>query len=140
MSNILSIEDFLKKVNDKMSLEEWQGFAQAQNNLLERLHREVQRLEDKNKHLEKLLVTKSNGLVMQLTPEETICIQQISFIEEQSMKRALTLEEVKRLDLLVKNLKLIREESTIVVNRPADHLKEDDLVAIISRSNSTDNS
>jgi hypothetical protein len=43
----------------------------------------------------------------------------------------LTLEEVKRLDLLVKNLKLIREESTIIVNnKKSDNIKEADLVAI----------
>lgn len=136
-NNIISIDELRKQFNQKMSLEEWQHFASVQNTLLEKLNNEIQNLKTKNAHLEKLLVQSSN-LVSPLPPEEIICIQQISYLEEQSMKRQLTLEEVKRLDLLVKNLKLIREESTVVINKPSDQLKEADLVAIAT-SNTNSN-
>lgn len=46
-----------------------------------------------------------------LTPEELICIEQINILKSKSSDRELSLDECKRLDILVKNLRLIRDES-----------------------------
>ncbi len=141
MSNIIDINDLKKQFQEKLSIEEWQSFAKAQFDLIDQYQKELVYLKDKNKHLESLLFNKTSEFATELTPEEVICIQQISRLEKLSNERQLTLEEVKRLDLLVKNLKLIREESTIVVNnKKVDNLKEAELVAIVraSESNSGD--
>lgn len=139
MSNIINIIDLRKELNDKKSIEEWLSFAQKQNIIIEQHQQQIKNLEFKNHQLENMLMTKFNkDLITELTPEESICIQQIDRLEKISIERALTLDEVKRLDLLVKNLKLIREESTIIVNQKPDGLKEADLVAIV-RSDTTSN-
>lgn len=138
MADIISIDDLRKKFNEKMSLEEWKDFATSQHNLIEQMAMQVRRLEEKNKHLENILMSKSSGLALHLAPEEVICLQQIAFLEEQSMKRALTLDEVKRLDLLVKNLNVIRETAILEANKAVDQLKEADLVAIVQSSNRSD--
>ena len=46
--------------------------------------------------------------------EELICEKQILLLKDQSIIRELTLEEVKKMDLLVKNLNLTRGKSTSI--------------------------
>lgn len=66
-------------------------------------------------------------------PEEMICIEQIDILRSASAKRELSLDEVKRLDLLIKNLRLLREQSTQVIESvDYTNMKEADLVAAIT--------
>lgn len=140
MNNIISITDLRKELSEQKSIEEWIDFANKQNTLLEQHQQYIKTLEAKNHQLENLIMSRySDSLVTELDPAEVVCIQQIDRLEKMSTERALTLDEVKRLDLLVKNLKLIREESTIIVNQKPDSLKEADLVAIIRSSESPNN-
>lgn len=138
MSNILSLDDLKKQMQETLTSDEWKVFSGAQMQQLEVYSREIAILKQKNAQLEHLLKQKSPSLVQDLTSEEIICIQQIDRLHNSSQTRELGLEEVKRLDLLVKNLKLIREESTIVVNNShPERLKEAELVAIIKSDIST---
>lgn len=141
MSNIVSLDDLKKQMQETLTSEEWQKFSTAQMQQLEAYNREIAILKQKNAQLEHLLKQKTPGLVQPLTPEEIICIEQIDRLRNASQTRELGLEEVKRLDLLVKNLKLIREGNTIVVtNNNQDKISEAELVAIIKRdSNSSGN-
>lgn len=132
MADLVDINELKKQMAEKLTSEEWQVFATSQTNLIESLQKENAILKQKNAQLEHLLVQRTPTLVQELSPEEVICIQQIDKLHTASQTRELSLEEVKRLDLLVKNLKLIREESTIVVNNNRDSLKEHELVAIIN--------
>lgn len=47
-----------------------------------------------------------------LTPEEEICTLQISQLQSVSRERKLSLEEIKTLDLLIKNKRLLNKQST----------------------------
>ncbi len=96
------------------------------------LKKENEELKKRIIDLQKRVLSMSrNSLVTEVSTEEVICIEQIERLKIKSTERELTLEEVKRLDLLVKNLKLVREESTIVVSGPrVDDLSEVDLVQI----------
>lgn len=49
-----------------------------------------------------------------VSDEESICVMEIRKLKESSLLRALSTDEVKRLDLLHKNLKLARGENTRV--------------------------
>lgn len=139
MSNLIDITELRKQMLEERSLEEWLIFAKQQASVIETYQQQLKTLHNKNHQLENLLMTKfTEPLITHLTPEEKICIEQINRLEEVSSQRALILDEVKRLDLLVKNLKLIREESTIIVNQKPDSLKEADLVAIIRSSETPD--
>lgn len=127
MSNIITIDELKKRFMEKNSLADWKLFSEEQSVLLVKYEKEIYLLKEKNISLEKML---SQSLISELTPEEIVCIQQIDRLKVMSNERQLTLEEVKKLDLLVKNLKLIREESTIVLNTRSSNVSEDELVAI----------
>jgi hypothetical protein len=137
MSNLISIDEMRKQFAEKLTKQEWEQYAEQQHKHIEQTKKQIEILVEKNKQLEMLLMDRYNkSLVTELDPAEVICIQQISRLETLSAERQLTLEEVKRLDLLVKNLHLIRDESTIVIsNKKSDNLKEAELVAIV-RGNS----
>lgn len=133
MSDIISIPDLRKNFAAEKTLEDWQQFAEHQMQVIGAYAKELEVLRLKNRQLETMLSSKID-MATEISSEEIICIQQIEMLESSSAQRQLTLDEVKRLDLLVKNLKLIREQSTIVVNsNPAEKLAEADLVALATR-------
>lgn len=57
-----------------------------------------------------------------VSDEESICVEQIRKLKDSSGKRTLTSDEVKKLDILHKNLKLSRGESDRVGSR--NHAKQ----------------
>lgn len=136
MNNLIDIQELRKQVQEKKSVEDWKAFSEMQNGVIEQYQKQIDLLKIKNNNLENIILKKyQSNLITELPVEEKICIEQINRLEKVSTDRQLTLEEVKRLDLLVKNLKLIREESTIVVNnKMPDNYKEADLVAIAAQS------
>ena len=138
MSNIISIDELRKQFLSDLDNQDWESFADAQNKVIQQYEKEYKALKEKTRQLEQILLSKSSNLIMQISPEEDICIRQIDKLQQKSSERELNLEEVKRLDLLVKNLKLIREESTIVINNKnnGDAITEAELVAI-ARSEET---
>ena len=72
--------------------------------------------------------------------EEQILEQQIRKLAAISMVGELTLEEIKKLDLLIKNKRLVNEQSTLNVDStalPSDH-SVDDLVAIAGSTENQD--
>lgn len=74
-----------------------------------------------------------------ITPEELICIEQIAIVKSKSSNRELSLDEVKRLDILIKNLRLIQDQSTEAIDhKDYRNVKEVDLVAIARRSEEDD--
>lgn len=127
MSNIITIADLKKQVQDKVTLEDWKRFAEEQFSLLTKFERELSLLKEKNTQLETML---KQSVITTVENEEQICVEQIYRLKQISNDRQLTLEEVKKLDLLVKNLRLSREESTILLNNKKENVSEEELVAI----------
>lgn len=138
MSNVINIEDLRRDFVLKTTNKDLKDFAVQQQAVIETLLSTNKNLEDKLKHLENLLLSlENNNIVSQITPEEMICIEQINGLRSKSSNRELSLDEVKRLDLLVKNLRLIREQSTQVINtKEYTNVKEADLVAIATQTES----
>lgn len=97
------------------------------------LHNRIAELEAENKSLKLQLQLK---LTPYISSEEMICIEQISMLKEASANRQLSLDEIKRLDLLIKNVRIVRGE-----NKPIDvestSSTEAELLALVV--NSTDN-
>ena len=97
------------------------------------LHNRIAELEAENKSLKLQLQLK---LTPYISSEEMICIEQISLLKEASANRQLSLDEIKRLDLLIKNVRIVRGE-----NKPIDventSSTEAELLALVV--NSTDN-
>lgn len=101
--------------------------------VLENLKKENELLKAKLRHLEGVLLSQKDSLVLRITPEEQICIKQIEILNNRSMERELNLEEVKKLDLYIKNLKLIRQEANMIVeSTKSNKLSEAELLALVS--------
>lgn len=82
----------------------------------------VQELNEQNR--------KAQGLV-NVSAAEIICLEQLDILGSKSAVRELSLDETKRLDLLVKNLKLVRETANDAIDIPnLEKIGEDNLVAI----------
>jgi predicted nucleotidyltransferase component of viral defense system len=116
--------------NELMSISEM-----SENVVVSRLETENAMLKEKIAMLEKSLSEQSASKILGLdvAPEELICLEQIKLIENTSRARELTLDEVKKLDLLIKNLRLIKNQSTENLNPSYRDVSEAELVAIASK-------
>lgn len=132
MSDVVSMADMMAK----MKMKELKEYSNAQFLLIGTLRKENLELKEKLEHMEHGLLKKAATLP---SDEELICVEQISILKNRSDQRELSLDEVKRLDLLIKNLRLLREQSTQVIESvDYTNMKEADLVAAITSS--TENS
>lgn len=116
--------------NELMSISEI-----SESVVVSRLETENAMLKEKIAMLEKSLSEQSASKILGLdvAPEELICLEQIKLIENTSRSRELTLDEVKKLDLLIKNLRLIKNQSTENLNPSYRDVSEAELVAIASK-------
>jgi hypothetical protein len=119
MSDIVNISDFQSLVAEEMSLE-----ALKQQMLTLRVINN--RLAAENIALKEQL---GNKFLMP-SSEELICIEQIDLLKRASELRELSLDEVKRLDLLIKNAKILKESRNKEKEIDIDSISEEDLVAI----------
>jgi len=130
--DVLSMDQFIKEAKKK----ELQVFSEKQMAAITKLQEENNLLKQKLGHLERMLVELEQRKVSfnNMQDEELICIEQIQVLKQKSSSRELSLDEAKRLDLFIKNLRLIREQSTEVINS-TDYrdLGEEALVRIASR-------
>lgn len=136
MSNLVDINQLREEFVQKTKTKDLKAFAEQQQVVIEKLVNQNRQLQEKNDHLEKILMSlEKNNMVISVSPEEMICVEQIEVLKSKSATRELQLDEVKRLDLLVKNLRLIREQSTQVIESTNhSHIKEMDLVAIATQA------
>jgi hypothetical protein len=130
MSKAITIQDLRKQYKEAEQSKDFQIFADKQQEVIVRLMKENELLVDKLKQMETVLI-KSNKFAMPLSTEEQICIEQVDILKQRSSQRELNLEEVKRLDLLVKNMRLIREQSTQILETQAESTSDSELLAII---------
>lgn len=115
---------------------EMEEFIVAQDSTISVLKRENDVLNKKVSQLESMLITQSTAV----SPEELICVEQIELIKQKSASRELSLDEVKRLDILIKNLRLIKDQSTEAIDHTDyRNVKEVELVAIARTSKEEDN-
>jgi len=136
MSDIIDIASLRKEFQEKTKAKDIKAFAESQQILIEQLLKEKEVLQEKTKQLEKLLTDMASGtLTLPMTKEEAICREQLEIIKKRSSDRALSLEDVKIFDILVKNLKLIQEGYKENNNKDSFRdVEETSLVAIASRS------
>lgn len=132
MSDIIDIHDMRKALIEKTEKKDIEAFAVKQQEIIELQQFEIKTLKEKNQHLEQLLTSLSKGeSVKEVSQEEMICIEQIFLLKRKSSERELTLDEAKRLDLFIKNLKVIRGDS--IKNADiisVERMDENDLIKI----------
>lgn len=100
------------------SYSELQGYSDKQYIALQKAAEKIQQLESEVDHLKTLLMN-TTALIpkteFEISDEEVICDLQIARLKERSLQQELTLEETKKLDLLIKNKRLAKEQSTTIV-------------------------
>src|SRR5271166_2140440 len=131
MSDIVDIAELRKAFQDKTKAKDLKAFVESQQNIIEKLIKEKEHLQEKLKSAEKLLTDISSGVLMlPMTKEESICKEQLSILKQKSEQRPLSLEDVKIFDILVKNLKLIQEGNKQESKNDFRDVEEISLVAI----------
>lgn len=132
-TDVIDIVDLRKQFVEKTKVKDLKAFAESQQTLLENLVFENRKLQEKNEQLEVILnqlASKSN-VIMNVSAEELVCVEQIQILRTHSANRELNLDEVKRLDILIKNLRLIRDQSTQAIDSKGYRdVSEAELVAI----------
>jgi len=135
MHDVISIDDLRAQYKEKVKAKDLKDFALQQQNLIEDLMHRNKALENKLASAESILMglQKPSGIVNMISEEELICVEQIQILKGKSASRELSLDEVKRLDILIKNLRLIRDKSTEAIDvTDYSDAKEADLVALIT--------
>lgn len=111
-------EKFKEKQEKAKILADQKQYIEAQNNTLIKLQQELESKQNEINHLKAMLDSMVPVLETQkefnrpITDEEAICITQLSMLKKDAMTRPLTIDEVRILDTLVKNLRLLQGAST----------------------------
>lgn len=132
MSNLISIEELRKEFLEKNKPADLKEFVEKQQLLLEKYMRLSASLQEQLNHANDVIKNMGSNLTIKTdsNDEEFICIEQISILKERSRTKELDINDVKKLDLLIKNLRLIREQSTSKVDTAIRDVSEIDLLAI----------
>lgn len=87
------------------------------------------------KEISQLKKTKIDKIIV--TDETVIAEIQLRLLKEKAMMGELTLEEIKKYDLLVKNKKLSEGSPTVIADykKLPDNIKEEDLILLASSQN-----
>lgn len=131
MSNVLSIEELRKEFLAKSKPKEVKEFVEKQQELLEKFMKETDELKKQLAHANEIIKSLGSPLSLQKeNDEEFICIEQIKILKDRSRTRELDINDVKKLDLLIKNLRLIRSQPTENLTTNYRDVSEEELLAI----------
>lgn len=126
MSNVIDI-------NELKDIVEWRLYAEGLFMALQKSEAYNEQLSKKINQLEELL-TATTPKLAPIPIEQLICELQIKMLHDAAMNRQLSLEETKRLDLLVKNLYLTKGQATEIVSNLgaiSDRVSDSDLIQVI---------
>lgn len=117
MSDLCDITTLAGRFTDWCDL---QRYSDAQFITLQKANSRIKDLEEQVEHLKSLLsssVPLMGEQKVDIIPqnvEQSICEIQINKLQKTAMDRELTLEETKRLDLLIKNLYMIKDQNKAI--------------------------
>lgn len=128
--------DFVEKFKTQKDLQE---YAKAQFITLMQTNKRVSALEKENSSLKSLLqqvqAAPSDVQRIPKTPEQMTCELEIEKLQQSSLQRELDLNEVRKLEILVKTLYSAKAKSQEVAeaqSKPIDSIEETDLLKIAS--------
>lgn len=118
-SNVIDMEEMAQKAiaeqKDKL-IKELEAHNLGLGQTVDKLMTELERKEATIKHLEQLLGGSAQiiqtGVITQVSDEEIITMRQLEYLKRDAMVRPLTLDEMKILDLAVKNKRLSQGNAT----------------------------
>jgi predicted RNase H-like nuclease (RuvC/YqgF family) len=118
-------------------------FMEAQHRQITELSKKIVEQEQEIKHLKELLTSNIPVIGEQhvekiiVTPEQALIDGQIAILQNRSYGQELTLEEVKKLDLLLKNKNLIKsnDPKTLDGKSKNSNLTNEKLLEILAKNN-----
>lgn len=131
MSNIVSIEELRREFLEKSKPADVKEFVHKQQELLEKYIQMSQSLQKQLDHANEIIKSMGSPLLLSgkdNNDEEFICVGQIKILKERSQTRELDINDVKKLDLLIKNIRLIRSQPTENSNTTVRDVSETDLL------------
>lgn len=121
MSDIISLPEMMKQMKEQ----ELQRYCDEQYKLICDQQKKIKQLEEEVEHLKSLLSSttellpaESEVIKIASTEEEVLLQAQIHQIYNRGLDRELSLEDTKRLDLLLKNLMALKEKSSKTIEQP----------------------
>lgn len=114
MAKLIVLDKEFKNTKDLVA------YCNSQYIALQGATEKIKKLEEEITHLQQLLASTTQLLndpnVSKIikSPELAICEAQLEILQNRALQKELTLEEVKTLDLLVKNKRLLTGESTTI--------------------------
>lgn len=140
MSNVISIDELRKEFLAKSKPKDLKEFVEKQQELLEKFMRENETLKKQLVHANEIIKSVGSPLALgNENEEELICVEQIKILKERSKTRELDINDVKKLDLLIKNLRLIRSSSKGEIIADYKDVNEKELLEIAAgRSENSD--
>ena len=135
----MSMDLMLKQFKDDIEL---RAYAEAQYTTILELSKKIQKLEEENVGLKKLLENSTPlledqkkeflGYSLDACNEEIISTIQLNKLKEISFDRELTLEETKRVEIYAKILSNLNAKKTEKQPQTADSLSNEDLLKLAS--------
>lgn len=140
--------DIIELFNDFKTNIEKEQFLVKQHVAITQLMHQNKQLQQEIEHLKALLAQSSSLLPalspvekIIMTPEEALIEHQIELIRNRSFDRELTLEDTKKLDLLIKNKRLAKEQSTTIQGEfkkiDKKNFSDAELIQIVSTKKNT---
>jgi hypothetical protein len=111
MSDLIDISHLHQQF--KTDLEK-QQFVEKQQELIACLNVKIKEQQEEISHLKRMLITNNEVEKVILTPEEALIEDQILLIQDRSYGKELSLEDVKKLDILLKAKKTIKDEKKTI--------------------------
>ena len=111
MNNVIEIFNEFKTTVEK------EQFITKQHTAITSLMAQNRKLSAEVDHLKELLLNVAQAPKVEriiITPEEALIERQIELINNRAFNQELTLEDTKKLDLLIKNKRLFQEQSTTI--------------------------
>lgn len=134
MSNVITIDTLAGQFE---SYSELQKYCDNQYKTLQIIQKENTALKKEIEHLKDLLsstttLMSSSVESFQPTNEELICEIQLTKLKDKAFQRELTLEETKRLEILVKSLHAIKEKSPSSIPTEWKNIQDKDNIEKLS--------
>ena len=132
MAEIISIAELRKEFLAKSKAADIHEFVHKQQELLEKYINMSNELQKQLDHANEIIKSMGSPLLIKGSDdnnEEFICVEQIRILKDRSQSRELDINDVKKLDLLIKNLRLIRSQPTENTNTTIRDVSEVDLLA-----------
>lgn len=142
MGDIISITTLAGNFSSELEL---QAYCDKQFETITKLTEENQKLKEEIDHLKFVVSTSTEILPNEVvkvivSKEQGLLEAQINLLQDRAMGKELTLEDTKKLDLLIKNLRLVKENQPVLDGKPKKKFvtNDKDLLTVASKEIATD--